>query len=119
MTSPNSPPIEPAAEPPSSRTSTSARLGAFCHLPALLALSWETSRGLTAASIGLRLVRAVLPVATLYIAKLILDGVVALLPGLLALLVLALVPSFLDGLAFNRLGYRQAYVRTPERREAD
>ena len=216
-----------------------ARLGAFRHLPALLALSWATGPGLTAAGLVLRLARTVLPVATLYLAKLILDGivatrasppadlslpglladpdvarlallvaaelalavladllarattyadgvlaervgnattlrlmaqtaaldlaqledsavqdrlerarrqvawrsnlvaqvlgrvqdlvtalslaagVVAFLPGLLGLLVLALVPAFLNELAFNRLGYRQAYARSPERREAD
>jgi ATP-binding cassette subfamily B protein len=51
---------------------------AFRHLPALAELSWRASRPLTAASVGLRLGRAFIPVATLYLAKLILDGVVAL-----------------------------------------
>lgn len=51
---------------------------AFRHLPALAALSWQASRSLTAASVGLRLGRALIPVATLYLAKLILDGVVGL-----------------------------------------
>jgi hypothetical protein len=39
---------------------------------------WRTSRGLTAASLVLRLVRAVLPVVTLYVGKLIIDNVVLL-----------------------------------------
>jgi ATP-binding cassette subfamily B protein len=39
---------------------------------------WRTSRGLTAASLVLRLVRAVLPVITLYLGKLIIDEVVLL-----------------------------------------
>jgi len=51
---------------------------AFRHLPALAALSWRASRPLTVASVALRLVRALVPVATLYLAKLILDDVVAL-----------------------------------------
>ncbi len=51
---------------------------AFRHLPALARLSWQASPSLTAASVGLRLVRALIPVATLYLAKLILDGVVGL-----------------------------------------
>lgn len=37
---------------------------------------WETHRGLTATMAALRLVRGVLPIATLWIAKLIIDGVV-------------------------------------------
>ncbi len=51
------------------------RLGALRHLPALFRLVWAASPGLTLASLGLRLVRAVLPVVMLYVAKLILDGV--------------------------------------------
>jgi ATP-binding cassette, subfamily B, bacterial len=39
---------------------------------------WRTSRGLTAAALALRLVRAVLPVVTLYVGKLIIDNVVLL-----------------------------------------
>ena len=46
-------------------------------------------------------------------------AVVAFLPWLVVLLVLALVPAFLNELAFNRLGYRLAYKRSPERREID
>jgi ATP-binding cassette subfamily B protein len=44
---------------------------------------WRTSPQLTAASLVLRLVRALLPVATLYVGKLIIDDVVALvqMPG--------------------------------------
>ena len=42
---------------------------------------WRTSRGLTAASALLRLVRAVLPVVTLYVGKLIIDNVVLIVQG--------------------------------------
>ncbi len=59
------------------------RLGALRSLPAFLRLIWRTSRGLTAATAALRLGRAVLPVATLFVGKLIIDEVVRLarLPG--------------------------------------
>jgi ATP-binding cassette subfamily B protein len=45
--------------------------------------------------------------------------VVAFMPWLVVLLVLALLPAFLNELSFNRQGYRLAYRRSPERREID
>jgi ATP-binding cassette subfamily B protein len=54
------------------------RLGALKNLRPFLLMVWRTSRRLTAASLALRLVRAVLPVITLYIGKLIIDNVVLL-----------------------------------------
>ena len=54
------------------------RFGALRNLPPFLRLVWQTSRTLTIASLALRLVRAVLPVATLFVGKLIIDEVVAL-----------------------------------------
>jgi ATP-binding cassette, subfamily B, bacterial len=51
------------------------KLAVLGSLPKLLALVWRTNRGYTAAMVGLRIVRAFLPVATLWIAKLILDVV--------------------------------------------
>jgi ATP-binding cassette subfamily B protein len=54
------------------------RLAALRYLPALLRLVWETHRGYTLAMIVLRLVRAFVPVASLWVAKLIIDEVVAL-----------------------------------------
>jgi ATP-binding cassette subfamily B protein len=39
---------------------------------------WRTSPGLTAASLVLRLLRAVMPVVTLYVGKMIIDNVVLL-----------------------------------------
>lgn len=53
------------------------RVGAFRHLPALFALVWQASPVLTVGSFGLRLARATLPVAMLYVGKLIIDEVVA------------------------------------------
>ena len=54
------------------------RFGALRNLPPFLKLIWRTSRGLTAGSLALRLIRALLPVATLFVGKLIIDEVVRL-----------------------------------------
>jgi ATP-binding cassette, subfamily B, bacterial len=53
-----------------------ARLAAFRNIRPLLRWVWETSPPLLIASILARLCRAVLPLATLWVAKLILDSVV-------------------------------------------
>jgi ATP-binding cassette subfamily B protein len=63
---------------------------------------WRTSRSLTAASLLLRLVRALLPVITLYVGKLIIDDVVMLVqmpdkPGTL--------PEWIDSGLLNWLGF--------------
>jgi len=57
------------------------RLDNLRHLGRLVAQIWRTSWPLTAASIGLRLVAAVQPVAMLYVGKLIIDEVVRLSTG--------------------------------------
>ena len=54
------------------------RLGALRNVPPFLALVWQTSPTLASGALLLRIVRAVLPVATLYIGKLIIDEVIAL-----------------------------------------
>ena len=54
------------------------RFGALRNLRPFLRLIWETSPSLTIANIVLRLVRAVLPVALLYVGKLIIDEVILL-----------------------------------------
>ncbi len=54
------------------------RLGALRNLPPFVRLVWQTSPSLTLAQCGLRLIRALLPVATLYVGKLIIDEVVVL-----------------------------------------
>ncbi|MCD9030154.1 ABC transporter ATP-binding protein/permease [Luteimonas sp. Y-2-2-4F] len=68
------PPPAPARVQPSLRE----RFDAMRNLPPFLRLVWATSPGLTAASLGLRLLRALLPVAMLYVGKLIIDEVVRL-----------------------------------------
>ena len=45
--------------------------------PAFLRLVWETHRGYAVATVALRLLRAGIPVATLWVAKLIIDTVVS------------------------------------------
>lgn len=54
------------------------RVGALRNLCPFLLMVWQTSPQLTTASLLLRLVRALLPIATLYIGKLIIDDVVRL-----------------------------------------
>ena len=55
-----------------------ARLGALRNLPPFLKLVWQTSPALTLGQGVLRILRALLPVITLYIGKLIIDEVVLL-----------------------------------------
>ena len=59
------------------------RFGALRNIPPFVALIWKTSRLLTTATLVLRFIRALLPVATLYVGKLIIDEVVlrATTPG--------------------------------------
>ncbi|WP_445191832.1 ABC transporter ATP-binding protein [Sphingomonas sp. Tas61C01] len=54
------------------------RLGALRNLPPFLAMVYSTSRPLTVTTLAVRLVRALLPVATLFVGKLIIDEVVHL-----------------------------------------
>jgi ATP-binding cassette subfamily B protein len=57
------------------------RFSALGNLPAFFGLVWQTSPGLTLANAGLRLLRSAIPVAVLYVAKLIIDQVVAISQG--------------------------------------
>jgi ATP-binding cassette, subfamily B, bacterial len=59
-----------AAKKPSLRQ----RFKAMRNLPPFLRMVWQTSPVLTLASLGLRLIRALLPVAMLYVGKLIIDS---------------------------------------------
>ena len=60
------------------RQSWRERFGALRNLPPFLALVWQTSPALAVAQAVLRIIRALLPVATLYVGKLIIDEVVLL-----------------------------------------
>src|SRR2546429_3938472 len=66
-----------AAQPASWRE----RLEALRYVPALFRLIWRTHRGYTAAIVVLRVVRSVIPVATFWVGKLILDSVIAAKAG--------------------------------------
>ncbi len=74
------------ASMPSTRTAANAqpkpslreRVGALRNIPPFLREIWATSKRLTVASLGLRVVRALLPIITLYIGKLIIDEAVRL-----------------------------------------
>ncbi|MEO8565701.1 MAG: ABC transporter ATP-binding protein, partial [Betaproteobacteria bacterium] len=54
------------------------RLGALRNLPPFITLVWQTSPLLAVGECVLRLARALLPVATLYVGKLIIDEVIVL-----------------------------------------
>ena len=66
------------APPAPERQSWRERLGALRNLPPFLKLVWRTSPALTLSQVLLRVVRALLPVVTLYVGKLIIDEVVLL-----------------------------------------
>ena len=68
--------MSPNIDPP--RPSLRARLGALRTLPPFLAMVWRTSPALTAATLALRLLRALLPVAALFLGKLVIDEVLHL-----------------------------------------
>lgn len=63
--------------PPPPTKTVRERLGAMRHVLPLFLLVWRTSRVLTLSTMLVRLVRAMLPVITLYVGKLIIDEVVA------------------------------------------
>jgi ATP-binding cassette, subfamily B, bacterial len=65
-------------EPPPAARSLRERFGALKNLPPFLKLVWRTSPALASGTVVCRLVRAFLPVATLYVGKLIIDEVVRL-----------------------------------------
>lgn len=64
---------------PASKTSFKDNMKAMRNLPAFLKLIWQTSRPMTLGNIALRLVKAVIPLAQLYVGKLILDEVLKLI----------------------------------------
>ncbi len=57
------------------------RFLALRSVPRFIRLVWETHRGYASATVVLRLLRAVVPIATLWVAKLIIDTVVAARSG--------------------------------------
>lgn len=63
--------------PANERPTLHQRFAALRYIPPLIKLVWETHRGYTTAMALLRLMRAGIPVATLWIGKLIIDAVIA------------------------------------------
>src|SRR5438270_6268796 len=59
----------------------SERLAALRHVPPLVRLVFQTQRGYTIAILVLRAIRSLIPVAVLWIGKLIIDGVIAAMQG--------------------------------------
>ncbi len=94
-------PGAPGLSPPA-RRSWRERLGALRNLPPFLRLIWDTSPLYTLLTLGLRLVRALLPVATLFVGKLIIDEVLRLagLPDPPATLAAWLSSGLVSGLAW-------------------
>src|SRR4051794_22573305 len=57
------------------------RLAALRYVPPLLRMVWNTHRGYAATIFMLRVGRAFIPIATLWIGKLIIDGTIAAAQG--------------------------------------
>ncbi len=57
------------------------RIKALGNLPRFFRLVWETSPAIMMANVGLRIIRSAIPVAILYVGKLIIDQVVVLAAG--------------------------------------
>src|SRR5438552_1390364 len=67
------PPREPKLDPPHSWLD---RLRALRNVTPLIRMIWDTSRALTLGTLGIRLVSAFIPVAQLWIGKLLIDRLV-------------------------------------------
>src|SRR5450631_249297 len=66
----------PKPPPPAQELTWHARVASLRNIRPLLKMVWETSPPLVAASVVFRLCRALLPLAMLWVSKLIIDGVV-------------------------------------------
>ncbi|QCR24010.1 ABC transporter ATP-binding protein [Pontibacter sp. SGAir0037] len=61
------------------KKSLKEQMGALKNLPKFFGLIWETSKSMTVANLLLRLIKAALPLAMLYVGKLIIDEVIRLI----------------------------------------
>jgi ATP-binding cassette subfamily B protein len=73
---PAQPPSRRPRRPPPASPSWAERMRAMRNLPPFLRMVWETHRGYVAGIALLRLLRAFIPIATLWVGKLIVDAVV-------------------------------------------
>jgi ATP-binding cassette subfamily B protein len=117
-------PPNPAAPTAGQRPSLRDRVSALRNIPPFLRQIWTTSKGLTLVSLGLRLVRSLLPIATLYVGKLIIDEAVRLVrlglgfddlasawhSGQLSHLVALLLAEFALAIASDLLGRMVSYA---------
>jgi ATP-binding cassette subfamily B protein len=76
MTAPALPPRHRAKRDPDTKPTVRERIQALKYIPPLVRMVWETHRGYALIMVALRLTRALVPVASLWVAKLIVDGVV-------------------------------------------
>src|ERR1035438_5308942 len=67
----------PSPRKPDGDATWRTRLASLRNIRPLLGMVWDTSPALVSITTALRLVRALLPLAMLWVSKLILDGVVA------------------------------------------
>jgi ATP-binding cassette subfamily B protein len=108
---------------PQARLNLRQRFGAMRNVPPFLREIWGSSKPLTIAAIGLRLVRAFLPIATLFVGKLIIDEAIRLIAldvpdrlrlawesGQLDLLVVLLGIEFGLAIGSDLLGRAVSYV---------
>src|SRR5829696_1348858 len=69
-------PTERGRVAPAESPTLRQRVAALRHIPPFVRMVWRTHRGLTLAMAALRLARAGVPVAVLWVGKLIIDAVV-------------------------------------------
>ncbi len=81
MTHPQLPQRRPPAAAEERQPTWRERIAALRYVPPLLRMVWRTSRPLSATMIVMRLLRAFIPVATLWVGKLIIDSVIAIRGG--------------------------------------
>ena len=68
----------PPGLPPAEQRTWRDRLIGLRYVPPLLAMVWRTHRGLAVAMVVLRVLRAFVPIATLWVTKLVIDQVIAM-----------------------------------------
>ncbi|MGY0504658.1 ABC transporter ATP-binding protein [Luteimonas sp. e5] len=111
--------------PPPRQLNFRERFGAMRNIPPFLREIWATSKPLTLATVAIRTVRAFLPIAMLYLGKLIIDEAVRLVAldvpaqlqqawqaGLLNHLLWLLVAEFSLAIVSDLLGRLTSYVDT-------
>jgi ATP-binding cassette subfamily B protein len=68
------------SKPKEEKKSIKEQFNALKNLPQFFKMIWQTSKSLTLANIGLRLFRSFIPLAMLYVGKLLIDEVIRIIP---------------------------------------